>query len=880
MVEIRDPRVGVVRDRIRQPGISSLADVKGALALEDCTLSEALSHEWDCDAHLVQYHALDEVGTAAFLRINKRCAAPQQIRDAGGDVRVSTILLDYDLHSSAGSKRPWTGLAEVEEFLSIVARASVAEPTAFYTTKNGARFVFVLNRDVTVGEAEGLMRGLIRDYRAAGVMVDRTCKDWTRLFRLPRVERDGSRTEHAPAFTLLIGGPVLDVGSVVPEAGAIEEDYGESVNVDFGPLPDREACRQMLEIEGGKNSEWYKTARRYLRGRDCYPYIFEHSPVEFPRGTRNDTLMRMISSTIGLLHSREQATPSRVYALFDSVVDQLEPDQDTPDWRLAAWDLTCRLWGMETAKVSAARTERAERVEDAQGVMGQLLRSARDRQPLEPELSDDSRARRWIERRLIAAASRGFYVMQRDGSYAPTPVGKDRLVAMIRHLGMDEVIRTTEMRNEVWRTRDAQSLLDEYGIPVRRVECSPTAPYGHLRGDDADRVLVLRVHELRDLRGRYDAQVDQWLRYLFGIMYPECIEWLSHCLDVTGGICALVLVGASGTGKGMLVQGIAENFKFPRFNDGRALGRFNVGLLENPVVCMDEGISKTTSEGRHVSEVIRSMTVGGNLAIEAKGQDTIHAHIYPRLMVTANSLDVLSPIVGERDLSEQDILALETRMLVVPIDDSSRRWLTSHGNYTFTRGWVEGSGPSEYRVARHVRHLFETRQPSVRGSGRLLVEGYRSIDLLREFSLRTPTATAIVRALTSMIEDGSSFPGFYIDPDLRVFVVPHAVVRWYELHLQRTVGTEVSVKSAAKILRKVSMGQSFSPRRLNGQGADVEKQRWWELHLEPLLHEAITSGYPRSRLRELYRRRHGDEALAGVESSFEGLAEVRHEISS
>lgn len=227
MIEIRDPRVGVVRDRTKQPGISSLADVRGALALEDCPLSEALLREWDCDAHLVQYHAVDEGGTSAFLRINKRCAAPQQIRDAGGDVLVSTILLDYDLHSSAGSKRPWTGLAEVEEFLGLAARAPVAEPTAFYTTRNGARFVFVLDRDLSVGDAEGLMRGLIRDYRAAGIMVDRTCRDWTRLFRLPRVERDGSRTEHSSAFMMLVGGPVLDAGSVAPEAGAVEEDYGE-----------------------------------------------------------------------------------------------------------------------------------------------------------------------------------------------------------------------------------------------------------------------------------------------------------------------------------------------------------------------------------------------------------------------------------------------------------------------------------------------------------------------------------------------------------------------------------------------------------------------------------------------------------------------------
>jgi hypothetical protein len=342
--------------------------------------------------------------------------------------------------------------------------------------------------------------------------------------------------------------------------------------------------------------------------------------------------------------------------------------------------------------------------------------------------------------------------------------------------------------------------------------------------------------------------------------------WLGHALDATWGIAALVLIGASGTGKGMLVQGLAENFESPAFNDGRALGRFNVGLLENPIVVLDEGIPSGFGEGRKVDETLRSLIAGGNLAIEPKGLDVIHAQIYPRLVVTSNDWDAVQQIAGVRDLSDESLIALSTRFLIVTVGDDARRWLTANGNYSFTKGWVAGSVPSQYRVAAHIRWLYENRKSATRGSGRLLVEGNRKNEILQSMSIRTPVAQAVLRTVVQMVEDGMGHAGFCIDDIGRVWIVPHAIVTYYEKRLMQHVRTDLTNKKVAAVLRKICKGEPAHATMLRSTG---EKQRWWELNVETLLSEAVFSGQPRMKLRELFRRQHGEDALAILESSYD-----------
>lgn len=863
-----DPLVALVPDREHQPGLDRMEDLRPSVMLDCAPLSVALATRYDCDMHFVMYHVVDEDGELNYLRVNKTGPAPDQIVEGGGRIELTVVALDYDCETAEGKHRPWRDRAEVDEFLARLAGLAIPEPSAFYVTRQGARFVYALSRPVSPIEGEALIAGLQRDYLAAGIKTDPRCRDWTRLFRLPCVVRENGPSWDMPTHELATSDAVLDPGSIEPgDAGAREARA--PVDVDLGDLPSPEDCRLMLETPEGLKTEWCKVARRYLRGRDAFPILFESAPVTWRPGERNDSLMRAIASCVGLLYHRPGATPARIYALFHGVIEQLEPDAGTPDWRLAAWGMIGRFWRSEAGKAAAVEVEVVQREGEAVDIRGKIILSLREEYSHEPALEDPDQAIAWMDRRLIAAAPKGYFVMRPDGSYSPVQVGKDRLVPMIRHLGMEALIPTSELRDGVWKSKDAQEIINAHAVPVRRVECSPRVKCAYVRGEDSSATLMLKVHELRDMPGEYDEMVAHWLKLLGGADHQALLEWLSHSIDPTWGICALVLVGASGTGKGMLAQAIAENFRYGRFNDGRVLGRFNAGLLESPVVVLDEGLPASSQDGRRVDEVIRSLTVGGNIAIEPKGLDVIQATIFPRLVITSNNWDVIQQICGSRDLSHEDALALETRLLVVNVSDDARRWLTANGNYSLTKGWVEGSVASTFRVAKHIRWLYENRRPVGTGSGRLLVEGRRQTELMREMSMKTASAQATLRALIALIEDPAPNPGFHVDPAKRAWVVPHGIVSFYERNLMQRMRMELSNKAVAKVLRKIARGEPTTATRLPGQGDAVDKQRWWELDLQVLMYEAVSSGQPRERLRALFAAQNGEEALAMLEASFD-----------
>ena len=79
----------------------ALVDIQGLVA-----------EQFDCDAHFVAYRVVSNEGevyeTAARLR--KEALAP--IREMGGDVVCSLVVIDVDLHDVLGlkSKTPWSAL--------------------------------------------------------------------------------------------------------------------------------------------------------------------------------------------------------------------------------------------------------------------------------------------------------------------------------------------------------------------------------------------------------------------------------------------------------------------------------------------------------------------------------------------------------------------------------------------------------------------------------------------------------------------------------------------------------------------------------------------------------------------------------------------------
>ena len=185
-------------------GVSPWKFVAGATSLEDenlqpltaTPLDEALSACHETDAHFAPY-VLSEGSSwvARYPRCNKRNSRIlTDLRDRGANLWTTCFVFDYDHPKLAGNiKQRWTPelwdsferrILEVHERGLSLAFGW----TWLYTTTHGARLIYALSTPVPVDEAEGLIAGVVRDFRLYGIVLD-PLKDWTRLFRLPRVTR-------------------------------------------------------------------------------------------------------------------------------------------------------------------------------------------------------------------------------------------------------------------------------------------------------------------------------------------------------------------------------------------------------------------------------------------------------------------------------------------------------------------------------------------------------------------------------------------------------------------------------------------------------------------------------------------------------------------
>ena len=734
-----DPLVAVLFSRER-PAASSLGEFVASpqryLADAIVPLSEALATSWNADAHVLAYGLFDSDGDAAWARVKKRSSFLAEHMADGGTAACSGIFLDHDL-KDGDKKGQWSSEA-LEDFIARI--GDLPEhliPSAWFTTLHGSRFCFTLTEPVSPSRAENLVRALIHEFAKVGVEMDSACTDWCRLFRLPRVLRDGVRTEEQSYFRCFEFDRLLDPSTITPEQPGSDGETFAAVAEYRAELLTPEECHELLWDVSPKTgrevkSKWQKDARVYLTGRDSYDYCFNEKVIDeddkFERkkfAGSNDALLRIFGQMVGQLARVEGASPEGIYALLLGCIDQMQPTAKHPDWHVTAWDLCCRMWSNEQAQLEAERRARESEIVQAVEVRQDLLSLFRDKLP-EQVPADPQAAEQWLRERMVASTGQAHHLMMRDGTYTVNPCGDSMLIPTIRDLGMTDVIETHELHGKVWREKNPRSILNGQAIPISRVLCSSVEDVAFISGDPGYRTLTIPIHQLDPhLAPLHSDEVDEWLRHFFGAKYERGIEWLSHALDVKRPVCALNLFGAPGAGKDLLVAGISECFRYKTKTDGaKVFTRFNDPLLETPLVHFNEGVPIGNMPGCNTTDqTFRALVSGGSISIEGKGQKTITAHVYPRIIFTSNGLDVMRAILGPRDLSEEDLRAVEVRLLTIEVPPAAADFLRNRGNYRHTAGWIKGDVPSRFVIAKHILALFAARKPSKEGSGRLLVEG-------------------------------------------------------------------------------------------------------------------------------------------------------------
>lgn len=152
-----------------------------------CPLHTAMHEEWPTDAHFTQYHAMGWRMHSSWVD--------------GDRVRMALFVVDVD--GPDHRRTPEWDLDQESRVTGLFARAGMGY---MYFTRGGYRMVW--GEDFTIASAADAARWSAQyESRCAwiektsGIHVDPSCKDWTRLFRLPLVRRKtGEPIERYPTI--------------------------------------------------------------------------------------------------------------------------------------------------------------------------------------------------------------------------------------------------------------------------------------------------------------------------------------------------------------------------------------------------------------------------------------------------------------------------------------------------------------------------------------------------------------------------------------------------------------------------------------------------------------------------------------------------------
>jgi hypothetical protein len=153
----------------------------------------ALNSKWEDDYHFSGYTA------TPVYRLRKDFDFPK-------DWECSILVYDWDRHGHDLDQDTWTRFILTQLHV-------VKTPNICYPTRHGARAIYCLNSPIKTGEQyESKYRGLLKSLITGNndlITIDQKTWDWTRLFRLPRVVRDGVIEHDRPVF--FIHDNLLDI---------------------------------------------------------------------------------------------------------------------------------------------------------------------------------------------------------------------------------------------------------------------------------------------------------------------------------------------------------------------------------------------------------------------------------------------------------------------------------------------------------------------------------------------------------------------------------------------------------------------------------------------------------------------------------------------
>jgi len=809
------------------------------LPLEDFEI--ALTKDYPYDAHTVSYVVADSTGTVMpFPRVNK--PALREIRAMSAEVFLTFIAIDIDSPGHIALSQE--SHAELE---GLVAKALPQLPdfTAYYTTRAGVRFIYVLEDPIPVDKGEGYILAIIQKFKKAGIRINpEECKDWTRLFRLPKVLREGTALGHREFDECIINHDTrLDLSEIEPVT-VYRTAEPLSVPSLENPLPDDLAFTDYCEDFNAKGkvveSRFFKEAKKTLKGRMCFPALFENKVLAHA-GARDNTIQRLVGEVCSLLVHQPGAAPEGVYALFLPAVIRLVPDGE--DWRRVAWRAICKYWPREIAKLQMEEDVHEDVWNSVIGGMRKWDTSSAELFSAEPHV-----VREYVLRHGIIATSDNYFILTPKGTYETTPTDRSHIIARIRELGMDRVLQTHSLTNRGQEDRSIQGMLNANVAAGFELDGVVTEEGdGTINGNKRlQRCLFRRKHLLEP---EPNTDVDAWLRIFAGAQYEKLCRWIGLALAWDEGpICALSVRGSPGCGKKLLVRGLVETVDTEKCSDATEFGQFKSGIGYSPFLVVNEGFPARHKMPVPPADAFRQFVGGDPIRFEEKYKVPITVRNPLRVIFTTNNDDIVNALAGGRDLTPYDRDAIAQRLFHIDVPDAAAEWLMDLGGLDFTKGWIAGDSgrKSRYVVAKHFLYLHSIRSQHTRG--RFLMEGSNCERLIKAMTLRSGAAPAVFEILTRLIELAGKQGSAVIEGGA-IFVTENMVEKYEQReHANRPPTSHHVIRNVIAAMR---MPGTTPIKGVKGRGQDHALAVWHQLNGRLILEEAIERGLPSIRLQKI-----------------------------
>jgi|TARA_Y100000296_G_scaffold86150_1_gene124858 hypothetical protein len=830
-------------------------------------IKECFKSQYNTDAHFVTYQVRSESYKLekSWPRLNKE--SHFSIDDSGHKVLTRIMAFDFDLpdHSSWTQQKYDIFLDQIRNSKDTVIR----NPTVFYLTEHGARWVYILKKPIPVIRHESYYNAIVKHFMiTSGLKFDPVCNQWNRLFRLPFVLRGETPTWDRTFIRqtgIVYNDFELDLSEITPLEGNSVKDSNLPAldsNLSNDSPDDIEKFRPMYYTSIKKAfPSWMTAAYTKIKGRKIHDIIFADpiEPIANP-GNRDVAIMEAVGSAVSLLCEVDDITVEKIYGLLYDCVAILDPDRDVQDWTEVLWDKLCRLWTLEQRKLAKQQTKK-------QTFWGRIRAGVSEWNPHLSKLSD-AEQNTWIREHslsVVATGKQNIHVMRPSGYFDHIPVNSATLHARIRELGMQEVLPLSGYKEGKRHTITSQTLLNRSATIIHRSEIMGCEAGTYIQGIDTDNP-ILRINSFNrktNIQPTRDKKVEEWLYHLANKedqTYYNLCRWIAWALAVEEGpICGLALIGASGSGKKMFVRGLAECFNTECVAEQKEFANFQSQLFHTPIMLFDEGIPLPKQGQMRFIDQFRHYVSGDGIEGERKYLDIMQIRTPIRCIFTANNITVIKDMIGNQDLSSEDRDALVIRLLHIQASHQAKNLLERKGGRAYTSGWIASDAGvgSLYKIAMHFMWLYTQRNKYERGN-RLLVEGPLDQEVFDDLLLVSGIGPQVADLIIQMIECPSAVEGLHIDKKKRLFVLTKGILDFSQgSSRKRSVSRDLTLKRIPTVLKALCMKDLAEKATMKSTVLGNRRGRWHEIDPASLLQISLKYGMPCSKLSQLVAEREG-----------------------